>query len=317
MARDTLLDYVFTAQAREVIGAASRSYLHNVLVIAPLASGATAGVYEVTSAGQVAQYTSATGPSYLLNAGMSRFYLCAAANIAAAIKLIQADRSKYFTILIDPAFSKESDLLTLDSEFAGVIGWTTSNASDGRDYQGVATANHTSFIDVENSNGANMYTAFGALLSAANWRNQQYIAMPAQGVTDSLGVAEGYFQDRLSFVLNSEEFGNRLAFFVNRGRAITAPYLYEEIQLDLQSWSLTYINANMPDYTDVEAAKMQSYLQKRANTKYVDTGLVEMLSVNVLANQDNFVMSGNVGISEPKATWRIKADITQGVEDGE
>ena len=57
---------------------------------------------------------------------------------------------------------------------------------------------------------------------------------------------------------------------------------------------------------------MQSHLIKKANTKYVDSGMVESVEISIAADQDNFVMSGNIGIAEPKATWRIKAQIQQG-----
>lgn len=320
MARDVLLDYVFTAQAREVIGPASRSYLHNVMVVAPALEGVEATVAHIADKSELAQYTTnAAGISELFNAGVSFIYLAVGNTIQEAAAQVESAPSNwsYFTVLIDPAFKSVAPNAELN-DFTGVKGWTTNDDDDARNFDSNIFFNNTAFRELDSTtDGGNMYYAFGRLLSGATWRNLQYIAMPRPGATESLGIAELWFQNRHSFVLQSEEFGSRLAFFVNRGRAITAPYLYEEIQLDLQSWSLTYINANMPDYTDVEAAKIEAYLQKKANTKYVDTGLVETIGVNVRADQDNFVMSGNVGISEPKATWRIKAEIIQGVENGE
>ena len=311
MARDVLLNYVLRAQASEPIAPASRAYLHNVLVIAKLKDSAEAGLYEITKIADIAQYTDSTGVKSLFDAGMTKIYLAAVAKYADAQALIDTTPYKFFTILIDPAFEFEA-IPTAVTGFEGVVGWATTNAVLGQEFQAVATANNTAFVEPVGTTGANMYYAFGVLLSGATWRNQQYIGMPSVGATDNLGMAESYFEQRLSFVLNSLEFGNRLAFFVNRGRAIVAPYIYEEFTLDLQSWALTYINANMPDYTDVEAAQLQSHLLKKANTKYVDSGLVEELAIEIAADQDNFVMSGDIGIAEPKATWRIKAQIQQG-----
>lgn len=309
MARDVLLNYVLKAQAIEPITSASRAYLHNVLVVAKLKDSAEAGIHEITTTAEIAQYTDSDGVKSLFDAGMTKIYLAAVEEYSDVQALIDATSYKFFTILIDPAFN------TLPAEitgFSGVIGWATTDSDLGQQFQARATANNTAFIEPVGTTGANMYYAFGLLLSGLTWRNQQYVGMPAIGATDNLGTAETYFDSRLSFVLNSPEFGNRLAFFVNRGRAIVAPYIYEEFTLDLQSWALTYINANMPDYTDVEAAKLQSHLLKKANTKYVDSGLVESIVVSIAADQDNFVMSGNIGIAEPKATWRIKAQIQQG-----
>lgn len=87
---------------------------------------------------------------------------------------------------------------------------------------------------------------------------------------------------------------------MNRGRAIVAPYIYEEFQLDLKSWALTYINTNMPDYTNVEASKLESYLTQKAGNKYLESGLVSNLKISIVADQDNFIMSGNIKIAEPK-----------------
>lgn len=311
MARDVLLNYVLKAQAVEPIAPASSAYLHNVLVVAKLKDSADAGIYEITTSAGIQDYTDATGISSLFDAGMTKIYLAAVDNYTDAQALIDATNYKFFTILIDPAFEFDA-IPTAITGFEGVVGWATSNSALAQQFQAVATANNTAFVEQAGTTGANMYYAFGMLLSGAKWRNQQYIGMPAQGATSNLGTAETYFENRLSFVLNSEEFGNRLAFFVNRGRAIVAPYIYEEFTLDLQSWALTYINANMPDYNDVEAVKLQSNLLKKANAKYVDGGMVTQVAIAITADQNNFVMSGNIGIAEPKATWRIKAQIQQG-----
>lgn len=306
--RDILLNYVMKAKAYEPIAGASRAYLNNVMVIVPLKGGADAGVYECTTTASVAQYTNSHA-YVMLNNGMSKIYICAVAQYSAAAALLEASDYKYFTLLIDPAFT---DVPTAIEKFDGVTGWTTSIEESATAYAGVADKNNTAFIDVANSTGDNMYAAFAALLTGARWRNQQYIPMPKVGVTSDLGKAESYFDERLSFVLNSPEFGNRLAFFVNRARAIVAPYIYEEFTLDLQSWALVYINTNMPDYNDVEAAKLQAYLYSKAREKYVDAGMVTNVVIEVRADQDDFVMTGNIGIAKPRATWRLKVDIQQG-----
>lgn len=309
MARDVLLDYVLQAKAVEPVQPASRAYLHNVLVIAKLKDAKQAGIYECTTKATVQEYTDSQCYA-LFDAGMTKIYLCAVANYADAQALIDANTDyKYFTILTDPAFT---DVPTAITGFAGVAGWSTETEADAKTYQAISTANNTAFLDATANAGLNMYHAFGTLLSAAQWRNQQYIAMPATGITANLGKAVSYFEERLSFVLQSEEYGNRLAFFVNRGRAIVAPYIYEEFTLDLKSWALQYISVNMPDYNDVEAAKLQSFLIKKANAKYISTGLVTAIKIAIKADQDNFIMSGDIAIAEPKATWRITAQVQQG-----
>lgn len=308
MARDVLLDYVLKTSVVEPILPASSAYLHNVLCIVALKGGATAGIYECSTKAQVQQYTT-SDCWQLLEAGLSKIYVCAVSAYSAVQALVDATTYKFFTILTDPSFTTAPTALT---GFSGVAGWSTDDATKAENYAKISTANNTAFIDPSANNGDNMYWAFGKLLSGALWKNQQFIGMPADGITTLLGTAETYFEKRLSFVLNSEEFGNRLAFFVNRGRAIVAPYIYEEFQLDLKSWALTYINTNMPSYNAVEASKLESYLLQKANNKYIASGMLDALTINITADQDNFVMSGNIKVSEPKATWRIVAELQEG-----
>lgn len=308
MARDVLLDYVLKTSVVEPILPASSAYLHNVLCVVPLKSGETAGIYECATKAQVQEYTDANCWQ-LLEAGLSKIYVCAVSAYSGVQALVDATEYKFFTVLVDPSFTTAPTALT---GFDGVMGWSTDDATKAKAFQAIATANNTAFVDPTANGGSNMYWAFGKLLSGATWRNQQYIAMVDSGITSVLGTAESYFQDRLSFVLDSAEFGSRLAFFVNRGRAIVAPYIYEEFQLDLKSWALTYINANMPNYNAVEASKLESYLLQKANNKYLTSGMLDALTISVSADQDNFIMSGNIKVSEPKATWRVVADLQEG-----
>lgn len=311
MARDVLLDYVLKVSVTEAVTPASTAYLHNVLVVAPLKSGATAGIHTCTTKAQVQAVTD-SACWQLLEAGMSKVYVCAVNATADAQDFLDDTEVKFFTLLEDPTFTTPGTY----TGFKGVKGWATSDEADAKDYQAISTENNTGFVEPDSTDGANMFWAFGKLLSGSTWKNQQFIPMPAVGATSSLGIAEQYFEDRVSFVLNSEQYGNRLAFFVNRGRAIVAPYIYEEFQLDLQSWSLIYLNTNQPNYTAVEASKMEDELLKKAKAKYVDTGLVSALTISILADQDNFVLSGDIQIAEPKAAWRVMANLTEGGLNG-
>lgn len=308
MARDVLLDYVLKTSVVEPILPASTAYLHNVLCIVPLKTGGTAGIYECATKAQVQNYTDADCWQ-LLEAGLSKIYVCAVEAYSDVQALVDTTEFKFFTVLTDPSFTTAPTALT---GFSGVAGWSTDDATKAENYAEVATANNTVFIDPSANVGVNMYWAFGKLLSGSEWKNQQFIGMPEGGITSILGTAETYFQKRLSFVLNSEEFGNRLAFFVNRGRAIVAPYIYEEFQLDLKSWALIYINTNQPNYNNVEASKLESHLLQKANNKYIASGMLDALTISISADQDNFVMSGNIKVSEPKATWRVIADLQEG-----
>lgn len=190
--------------------------------------------------------------------------------------------------------------------FGGVVGFSSSNATVCRTF-GTAPR-RCGFFRADVNGAKNMFFAFGKILSnQTNWTNQQYIAMPFNDAVGELGDANALFDDRVSFVLNDDEFGNRLALFVAGGKAITAPYISENLIIDLQSAAVSWISANQPDYTITNAALLEDNLQTKViqekyieGKKWITAGVVEIKLL-----EDNFVASGSINISEPKALWRV------------
>ncbi len=189
--------------------------------------------------------------------------------------------------------------------FDGVVGYATIDADFAAAF--AATENRCGFF-MDVTNGAkNMFYAFGKMLSnLSNWTNQQYVTMPVDDGIDTLGEANSLFDDRVSFVLHDTEFGNRLAFFVAGGKAIAAPYIGKNLRLDLQSRTLSWIAANQPSYTKTNAALLEARLQDDViNADYIETKWIEAGTISVELVEENFVASGFVDISEPKAFWRM------------
>jgi hypothetical protein len=133
--------------------------------------------------------------------------------------------------------------------------------------------------------------------------------MPVADDVANLGDAEALYDDRINFVMDDTEFGARLGLFVAGGKAIVAPYIKRNIQIDLQSEALSYISANQPGYTLTHAALLEDELQKVIDTSYIDTGLIEDGTVEVTLEESNFVASGNINIAEPGAMWRLFANM--------
>ncbi len=157
----------------------------------------------------------------------------------------------------------------------------------------------------------NLFFAFGKMLSnALNWRNQQYIAMPFGDDVDTLGLANALFDDKISFVISDAEFGERLALLAVGGKAIVAPYIQRNLELDLQSRALSYISGNQPSYSKTQAALLEDELSKVIQS-YIDREWIEDGVVEVKLEQDNFVASGYINIAEPKALWRIFGEMRQ------
>lgn len=195
-------------------------------------------------------------------------------------------------------------------EFTGVIGVSSDDTSFLATQ--AAIENRCAFYTSGSVNAKNMCYAFGKLLSnALTWINQQYITMPFADDVETLGDANALFDDKVSFVISDDEFGERLALFACGGKAIVAPYIKKNLELDLQSKALTFISGNQPNYTLRAAALLEDSLQKVIDVSYIDKQLIEAGTVEVKLEEDNFVASGYINISEPKAMWRIFGEIRQ------
>ena len=97
-------------------------------------------------------------------------------------------------------------------------------------------ANRAAFHTTASNDAKNMFHAFGKLLSnPLSWLNQQYIQMPVADDVDTLGESNTLFDDKISFVISDDEFGERLALFAAGGKAIVGPYIKKNLQIDMQS----------------------------------------------------------------------------------
>lgn len=306
--KDVLLEYVMKVDAYAPTPSASTAYIRKVLcVVKPLPEGATGKITECTTKAEVQALTTANC-HVLLEAGLPSVYVLPMNDLNIA-DIVEADNKKFFTILVDGAFTNE-DLNGFDAgDFAGVVGWTVENREQAKNW-GYGNSN-VGFYDLDVNGSQNMYYAFGKLLSANNWKNQQYIEMPFGSGISSINQAELMFEDSISFVLTSEEYKNRLALFASNRRAIVAPYVYEELTLKLQSKALQYISLNQPNYTEAEASLLEDALQGVVDG-YVEQGILTHGKVVVSLTDEQFVAQASINIPEPKALWRIRATMKQG-----
>lgn len=306
--KDVLLEYVMKVDAYAPTPSASTAYIRKVLcIVKPLPEGATGTITECTTKAEVQALTNANC-HVLLEAGLPSVYVLPMNDLNIA-DIVEADNKKFFTILVDGAFTNE-DLNGFDAgDFAGVVGWTVENREQAKSW-GYGN-NNVGFYDLESNASKNMYYAFGKLLSANNWKNQQYVEMPYGSGISLINQAELMFEDSISFVLTSEEYKNRLALFASNRRAIVAPYVYEELTLKLQSKALQYISLNQPNYTEAEASLLEDALQGVVDG-YVEQGILTHGKVVVSLTDEQFVAQASINIPEPKALWRIRATMKQG-----
>lgn len=187
--------------------------------------------------------------------------------------------------------------------FIGVIG--VSSTDDDFLEDQAAIENRSAWHTTSGNKAKNMFYAFGKMLSnALNWGNQQYISMPLADDVDTLGKANSLFDAKINFVLSDDQFSNRLGLFAVGGKAIVAPYIKRNLQVDMQSKALQYISGNQPAYTKTQASLLEDELQKVVDS-YIASQWIGDGVVAVELLQDNFVASGEINIAEPKALWRI------------
>ena len=171
--------------------------------------------------------------------------------------------------------------------------------------------NRAAFHTTSGNKADNMCFAFGSLLSnALDWKNQQYIQLPLADDVTTLGAANILFDDKVNFCISDDDFGNRLGLFACGGEAIVAPYIKRNLELDFQSAALSYISGNEPDYSNTQAALLEDELRKVIQ-KYIDRQWLTAGTVSIVLDQGNFVASGSIDISEPKALWRIFGEMSQ------
>src|SRR5690606_31122713 len=130
---------------------------------------------------------------------------------------------------------------------------------------------------------------------------------------DELGEANALFDDKVSFVIHDDEFGNRLALFAVQGKAIVAPYILKNLRIDLQSRALQWISQNMPQYTLKEASLLETRLQEDVIQSYIDRAWIESGTVIISLVQSNFVANGAISVPQPKALWRVLGQMTETV----
>lgn len=163
----------------------------------------------------------------------------------------------------------------------------------------------------------NPLLAFGSLLSASQWRNQQYIPTSnEEGLVTTLGAAETAFDGRLSFWLQDEENGNRLGFFVAGGKSITTPYISRQLEQEMQFRMTNFLTVNQPFNVAVERAEL-ARIGAKLITEYEDLGYLDPDATNIIsvsAGQEVFVASAELTTSPAVALWRmrIQAYQTQG-----
>lgn len=304
---NNLLNYFFPITAINPTPAASTAFLKQVCLVVKGKVGVPAGVTMCTTKAQVTALTDNEEADRLFAAGMSRVYIMVSPDLD--LEALLEANTQFFTLLISSDFSDANVTGADFGTFKGVVG--VSSTDNAFLKAQAAIENRVAFHTTAGNKAGNMCFAFGKLLSnALSWLNQQYITMPLADDVNTKGAADVLFEDKISFVLSDVQYGQRLALFAAGGKAIVAPYILENLKIDIQSKGLSYISGNMPQYTLTNAALLEDELQKVIDL-YIEKREIEKGKVEIKLEQENFVASGYINVSEPKALWRVFGQINQ------
>lgn len=307
---DVLLNYILQLETRTPVPAASTGYLRAALIAVKPKTGVETGkITRVTSALSAAGLTDNPDMQYLFDAGMTAVFVLPTEDLDLSAVLAAA-KERFYTVLVSSDYTaQELGSLTV-GQFPGVVAAVFEDAEKAKAF--AAQKNRTAFLTGNGNKGANAFYSFGQLLGASAWNNQQYIQLPKDDGINDTGTADALFDGRVSFALTSEEqYGPRLAFFAAGGQAIIAPYIAEELKINLQGDALQYLNLNRPQYTLTQAKLLEDYLNTRMNALYVQTGLLTYVNVTITLARQNYVAEIDVRIPEPSALWRLKGVLTQ------
>ncbi len=307
---DLLLNYVLKLDVRTPTPEAGTDFLRAaVAVVKPKGSTPTGVITKVISAEAAKALTDNTDVAQLFAGGMNSVFILPMEELSGLGAALSSAVEKFYTVLVSSDFSKEEVDVMDAGEFPGVVCAAFEQSADAKSF---ASGKHRSGWLIKSDNkAANMFYAMGAFLSSAQWNNCQYIQMPKDDRIRDLGEAEALFEDRVSFALTSEQYGPRLAFLCAGGQAIIAPYITQELTINLQGAALKYLNLNRPQYTVAQAKLLEDYLESDANARYVQSGLLTYARVNVELTNQNYVGTVSVSIPEPTALWRLKGILTQ------
>ena len=244
--------------------------------------------------------------------GLNRLTLIMITDIAELEDAIQDQESNFYTVHNSSAF-ETAGFMDATNTWSGVRAFSDIDEVVCASYS--ASKNTCAFLFQSTAKKAykSLY-AFGSLLSATFWRNQQYISVGDNfGAVTTVGEAESLFDDRVSFFLTDDEMGTRLGFFVAGGKSITTPYISKEIELIMQFEMTNYLTVNQPFNLLASRAKLED-LANVMIVDYIGLGYLdgeETNEIKITKSAEVFVVNGNLTTSPSVALWRVKIDSYQ------
>lgn len=242
--------------------------------------------------------------------GLNSIYLVRVNDSAELITAIAGKESEFYTLFIHQSIVI-ADAVAAHATWQGVTGTVSSSVAD---IEHATLDRFCLFGSLGVTSAYNPLLAFGSLLSAAFWRNQQYIPTTDEtGTIPDVGICEQLFDARISFFLQDEENGNRLGFFVAGGKSITTPYIAKEVEQTMQFRMTNYLASAQPFNVVVERGRLEQIADKTL-VEYQEQGYLDPdmpNDVRIIKTAEAYVVAGTLVTSPSVALWRVKMDAYQ------
>lgn len=313
-----LRNYVAKFQINEATPTPSVSWVKKIGVLVKGGDSDEEGIYEISTPGQLTQYTKRTSISRIFDAGSTLMYIVRVkdpANFANVYK-----EGKFFTLIFSEDFTDQEVYNTLETglgKFDGVCArmFVLDESNDNAIMDLLkARPNFCSFATKQESDSVsfdNLYYCFSSLLSLDEMDNRQYIDLPVTDKIFELGVAEKLFDKKVSFALTDSDYGVRLSLFAIGQKPVIAPYIDKLLQLDIQAAAIAATNLYKPNMTINSISNISDYIKQNVINKYINPETIPSITFKLNYNSEGWIAKGTITMSSIKALWRYNITITK------
>lgn len=317
------LDFIAPVTVTQAPPDVSTGYVRNVLVVSQGAGSLSSGSDSIQQAQSaedfVTWYGASDGMEYLFTNGVNKIYCATISDLAKLAGVMEKvdNPTDYFTILIDGTYGAD-DIKKLDisKKFKGVVAYASKETADLDTFAGLDGSYHKCAFYAFEKGYANMFEAFGKLLTDTVWSNMQCRIMSTDDGVESEAKMVALYEKHYSCVAEmiDESTGSKQnlmnPFMTTAPHPIIQPYIFELVDLLIQNTTKNWIYNNglkgNVDRTIVNCKNLANTIYQKVKTQYIDTGYIrDTFSVDVTPDEtEAFKVNSVVGMYDIDTIFR-------------
>jgi hypothetical protein len=306
---ESLNSYFMPIVAKPAPAPTNLGYLRRICLVAKPKDGVEEQFLQITDPTDISNYTNNQNGFQLLNK-LSSIYLAVCEDLSELNELLDPVNSQFFTILVSDDFSEEELTSINIGTFRGVAASNLTNLNSAGAF--AMGLNQTASC---NSTANDLAYLFALLLSENSWNNLQAVQTPNGSPLAS--SFDDYFDKKISFIGTDKISGvHKVCGFFCGGRPIITPYIMEQLKVELQDKWQAYLVKNSPNVSELNCAKIQSYLYDEVLINYIQTDEyasrpLTYANIKVYVENNDFAGLCDIEISKITAWWRLLTTITE------